>query len=256
MPSGSKTTLVLLRGWMRDQRHWETFPKVLSTTCHEKGLDYKLAMVDIPGNGHRCQEHTPASIPDMYQQLQEELGHSTPLILIGLSMGGMIARQWATQNPGQVHGLVLINSSMRPFARPWERLQPKVWPQLLKHLGKSLREREKLIMELTLSPENRSSERLETWIDWSHKYPISYHNACRQLYAAARYKCPTTAAPACPTLVIGGKNDQLVNPVCSKRMADSWNCDFVQLPGGHDLPVEHPERLARHIVDWLKKLPS
>ncbi|WP_020407694.1 alpha/beta fold hydrolase [Hahella ganghwensis] len=248
----SSPTLVLLRGWMRDQRHWEQFPETLTRLCHKTGLDYPLMLPDIPGNGRRFREHTPASIPGIYRQLQKELGSETPIIIIGLSMGGMIGTEWLNHNPEQVLGLVLINSSLRPFAKPWERLAPKVWPQVMMQVGRSQADREQLILNLTLSPANQTATRLANWIQWSAQFPVSHTNACRQLLAAARYKVPTKDAPECPALIIGGAHDRLVNPICSKRIAEAWGCQYHYLPGGHDLPIEHPEMLSQHIVDWLK----
>lgn len=54
---------------------------------------------------------TPADIARDLHVVLRELGISGPLVLAGFSVGGMYVRKYAALHPGQVAGLVLIESS-------------------------------------------------------------------------------------------------------------------------------------------------
>ncbi len=246
-PAVELNPILLLRGWMRDARHWETFPGMLEQALQQSDLQGQVLCPDLPGNGRRFRETSPARIEEMVQDYRHKLGHG-PFILVGLSMGGMIASAWAQQYPSEVRQLFLINSSMQPFAKPWERLRPRVWPRLLTHLKSPAEKRERLIQNLTLSPQNRSEERLARWVNWSESHPVSTSSTLNQLRAAARFHARKTP-PVCPTTIISGEQDQLVNPICSHRLAKAWNARHERHPeAGHDLPLEAPEWLSQTLV--------
>jgi pimeloyl-ACP methyl ester carboxylesterase len=72
---------------------------------------------------------------------------------------------------------------------------------------------------------------------------VSRANALRQLAAAARYAA--RGVPRCPVLVLSSRGDQLVNPVCSTRLARAWGAPHVEHPwAGHDLPHDDPQWLV------------
>lgn len=239
--------LLLLRGWMRDARHWEEFPAQLQAGLDRAGLPVSVECWDLPGNGPRCGEITPDRIEYMAARLSEERP-LVPHLVVGLSMGGMIGAEWARSCPHWVKGLILINSSMRPFAHPWERLRPGVWPEVLRHAWGDASRREPLIARLTLAHEHRTGPRLQQWQDWAENHPVSLKNTLRQLKAAASYRY-RGRAPTCPVHVLVGEADQLVNPVCSKRLADAWHVPIARHPsGGHDLPLDASEWTRDQVV--------
>ncbi len=244
-------TLVLLRGWLRDSRHWEDFPTHLQAECRIRGISPQILTPDLPGNGARWQEQSPASIKEIFARTRPNIEVKRPLYLLGLSMGGMVATEWLHQRPQEVKGMILVNSSMRPFSRPWERLKPKAWLRILGQMLSQPQPREELIMELTLSKPFQNSDRLSTWLQWYREMPVSQQSAYRQLVAAACYKAPFSYPPPLPVLVISSMDDQLVSPVCSQKIAEAWQADFRSVPGGHDLPVEQPRLLAQEVSQWL-----
>lgn len=260
-------TIVLLRGWMRDGRHWEAFPAVLSQKLREAAVANPsgsgapvIIAPDLPGNGRRCVERTPATITQMMQAIREEVD-GRPLLLIGISMGGMLAAEWVHRHPDEIVGLVCINSSMRPHAYPWERLRVNNWLRILTRLTTTLvrrsgetaaiRSLERFIMQLTLRPEFHAEARLEQWVRWSEAQPVAPANALRQLRAAAAYRDPLRAPLQIPCLVLRSLGDALVHPVCSERLATAWRQKLLtHLEAGHDLPVEDPEWLAEALASW------
>ncbi|WP_344803519.1 alpha/beta hydrolase [Allohahella marinimesophila] len=261
-----RPTIVLLRGWMRDGRHWESFPDelsqqldLISSNARPKQRP-RIICADLPGNGSRYSERTPDSIGGMMSAIRSEL-KGTELVLVGISMGGMLAAEWVQRYPEDVVGFACINSSMRPHAYPWERLKLNNWLRILARLATSLvrksgetaavRELERFIMQLTLRPEFRTEDRLEQWVKWTEANPVTPGNALRQLRAAAAYKDPLVAPLAVPCLVLRSLGDALVDPVCSERLATAWQQTLQTHPSaGHDLAVEDPAWLAEALASW------
>lgn len=71
--------IVLLRGWMRDGRHWEAFPRELSRQLAKKAGQRshderqrlpQILAPDLPGNGSRYTERTPGNIEGMMEAIR------------------------------------------------------------------------------------------------------------------------------------------------------------------------------------------
>ncbi|MGH8806023.1 MAG: alpha/beta fold hydrolase, partial [Polaromonas sp.] len=125
-------TWVLLRGLTREARHWGTFPQQLAEAAQVPSADQILAL-DLPGNGAFCREASPRSVRSMVDFARQQLlarGLKPPYSLLAMSLGGMVATDWARQYPHEACRLVLINTSMRPFSRVTERLRPDNWLRL------------------------------------------------------------------------------------------------------------------------------
>ena len=67
-------------------------------------------------------------------------GMPGPYRVLAMSLGGMVATDWAQRHPYEIERLVLINTSMRPFSQMQERLRPSAWPDLLRR-GRALARR-------------------------------------------------------------------------------------------------------------------
>ncbi len=244
---------VLLRGLMREQRHWGDFVAQLQHALPGA----RLLMPDIPGNGRRHRERSPAAIPPMVNLLRAGLPAAGrgdgPLHLIGLSMGGMLAIDWATAFPQEVAGIVLINSSARPHATLLQRLRPAAWPSLLRLLLQAPEARERTILSLTSSSPQRHQQTLAAWQVLAAEAPVSVANGVRQLLAAARFTAPVERPPA-PVLLLASAGDRLVNPECSRRLAAAWGAPVHLHPSaGHDLPLEDPAWVATRVAAWISR---
>jgi len=67
---------------------------------------------------------------------------------------------------------------------------------------------------------------------------------------------PTLAAIACPTLVVGGADDLLTPPDCSREIAAAIPGAQLQLlpECGHMLTWEQPQAVTSLLTDWLAGL--
>lgn len=244
------TTWVLLRGLARESRHWGEFPRLLQQAL--PAGDEVLAL-DLPGNGSRWRERTPPSVEGLAEAARAEWqrrGVSGPVVLVALSLGGMVALQWAMRHPAEVRGCVLVNSSLRGLAMPWQRLRPRALAELLcVALRGDAQARERRVLRLTSNDPVREAI-AEAWTAYARSAPVSRANMLRQLLAAARFRAPR-AAPPVPLLLLASTQDRLASVRCSRAMAHAWNAPLVEHPtAGHDLALDEPAWLARQIAQW------
>lgn len=247
-------TWVLLRGLTREARHWGGLPQQLAGL---PGTGQVVAL-DLPGNGVFHRQASPASVRGIMalarRQLQAQ-GVAPPWHLLAMSLGGMVATDWAQQHPQEVSRLVLINTSMRPFSSVTERLRPGNWPALalLAARWHNADHTERTIHRLTCNNTSSREADVAAWVQIRQTAPVSPANAWRQLLAAAQFSC-APQAPACPTLVLSSSADRLVNPRCSHRLVEAWQATHHSHPrAGHDLPHDDAGWVCQHIHHWLAK---
>ncbi|WP_445158447.1 alpha/beta fold hydrolase [Halomonas sp. E14] len=242
---------ILLRGLVREARHWEGLPEKLALV-----LQAPVWAVDLPGNGARWHESSPTRIDAMVEALRDQLVKAErpgPHRVLALSLGGMVALRWAQRYPAEVAGLVLVNASLRGVAPFYERLRPRQYGRLLLALGPVGHERrERLILKMTTRLQQDPDSVARRHAQWQAQAPVSKANLLRQLLAAARGFAPPEAAPPCPTLLLASRADQMVSCRCSQRMAERWGWPIVyHASAGHDLPLDAPDWVIEQIRAWL-----
>lgn len=242
---------ILLRGLIREQRHWESFPDLL----REQHPDISIITVDVAGNGARYKEKSPLSVNGLMESVRSQLKARSikpPYNLIAISMGAMIGLEWLVEYPEELEQAVLMNTSLRAFNPFYERLQPQNFPTVL--IGLIKRKgyyREKAILDITANLYRDKQTLAKKWANYYQEHPISPRNALRQLSAAARYKAPRHA-PHNRILVLSGGNDRLVSPKCSENLAKHWQLPFKQHPtAGHDLTLDAGPWVAEQIGSFF-----
>lgn len=246
---------VLLRGLTREQGHWGPFPGLLANALP---ADTTLLCPDIPGNGEHHAQTSPDTVPGMVEALRATLasaGHTPPYTLLAMSLGAMVAIEWAHQYPQEVRACVLINTSVRPFSRFWERLRPGNYATIMRLALRrpDARTLEEAVMRMTTRHPPQAAEVLAQWVALRHRHPVTLANAWRQLRAAIAYQAPTLL-PDMPVLVLFSAADGLVNPRCSESLAKHWGVDWRRHPtAGHDLPLDDAPWVIEQVRSWLER---
>lgn len=104
----SETSIIFLHGLASNATRW----RELISNFSLKDKSYLLA-VNLRGHGHSMsyQHYRRSDWCDDVRTLVEKL--DKPTILVGHSMGAQIALDYATQNPSQLRGLLLIDPVFR-----------------------------------------------------------------------------------------------------------------------------------------------
>lgn len=245
------STWVLLRGLTREKRHWGDFPEILKRECS----DAEVYAIDLPGNGGLNAQESPLQVSEMAENCRHqlrELGIAPPYYVVAMSLGAMVAVAWATRNPEDIAGCVLINTSLRSFSSFHHRLRPQNYLKLASLLlpGCDPHFQESIILQIT-SNHPISPEKLSEWSGYARQNPVSSRNALRQLIAANRYQ-PPSAKPLPPVLILCSAQDRLVDSRCSRTLAVRWHSAFAEhLSAGHDLPLDDAPWVAGQIRCWM-----
>ncbi|MDW5417695.1 alpha/beta hydrolase [Iodobacter sp. CM08] len=237
-------TWVLLRGLMRESRHWGDF----ITKAQAAWPNDKIITIDWPGNGVLHQQASLSHIEAMVEHIRQSLAtQPSPYHVLAISLGAMAAVAWAKAFPEEISACILINTSLRPINPFYQRLRPHSYPALLRLLISSPKEKERIILQLT--SQTRPQAVLNDWMAMQRQYPINTLNILRQLLAAMRYKA---SQPNVPILLLSGGVDQLVSPTCSQTLAKKWQVPCLVHPqAGHDLPLDDGEWVLQAIKEYL-----
>ena len=260
MKHNNNYPLVFIRGLLRSQAHWGKFKSMIMTTFPDR----QCLFLNIPGNGELCHLTSPCHIRQMTLALITQLTElnltTNKVDLVSISMGGMIALDWANYKPSQINSLVLINTSLKNFSPFYQRLQPKSWWLLLTMLLRSQRQKEEKIYQLTSNysaKNNQTSQQeinqhreqtINQWLILAKQQPVKISNGLKQLFAAANFKL--VKKPLIPITLINSRNDQLVGAVCSEQLAKAWHVELITHSwAGHDIALDDPLWLCQKLQE-------
>jgi pimeloyl-ACP methyl ester carboxylesterase len=105
---GRGPTVVLVHGLGSRVDHWLPVARRLATR-------HRVVLVELPGHGL-----SPMPPPFTLEQATAALDASLrsaapePFVLVGHSIGGQVAVDYALRHPGRVRGLVLVETALRP----------------------------------------------------------------------------------------------------------------------------------------------
>jgi pimeloyl-ACP methyl ester carboxylesterase len=249
------TAWIFLRGLTRERRHWGDFPAVFREAIPAA----EIVAPDLPGNGTLNALRSPAAIGAMVEHCRNALreqGIRPPYFLLAMSLGAMVAAEWAARHPEDLSGCVLIGTSFGGISPFHQRLRPRNYATLLGLAlpGMNDAAREAAVLRLTSNLAENRDRIVQDWSAWRREHPVSRANALRQLWAAARYRLPAQR-PAVPMLVLAGAGDALVDPACSRELARRWQTGYAEHPAaGHDLPLDDGAWVARQVREWMERL--
>jgi len=240
--------IVLLRGLAREQAHWGDFPAALA-----RQTERVVWCQDLPGMGQYHREQSPADMARLAELMLPRLRrqHAGPWHLVAMSLGAMLAVQLAALAPTQVSSLVLINTSAGALTPFYQRLRWQQYPKVLGAFVAPLQQREQLILQMTstLLQQRQRQQQLAVALQIARQRPVLRSNVLKQLWAASHFQLP--ARPLCPILLLSGGADQLVDPICTERLAEYWQVPHQQhRQAGHDLVLDAPDWLLAQLLKF------
>ena len=212
------------------------------------GLGYPSHAWDQPGYGHSPivepydLEQVCASLARLIQELSNE-----PLVLIGHSMGGLVAQEAYVRYPQLIKALALCFTSPA-FAGGNSEFTKKFIAARIDPLdqGKTMADiAAKLIP--TMGSNSKLAEQIMAGVP-----PDTYRKAVHLLTTFDRRK--ELADIKVPTLLIAGSDDKTAPPAMMEKMAGKIpGAEYVLLQGcGHLGPMDQPEALNDALHFFLK----
>jgi pimeloyl-ACP methyl ester carboxylesterase len=243
----SPTHWILLRGLGRSREHWGDFVGRFRAAVPGASVE----TIDLPGCGERAGERAPLTVAATLAAVRDQPGR--PVSLLGLSLGGMVAYEWARRHPDEVRAAVVINTSLGGLSPPWRRLRLSAAATIagIVATGDPLA-RERRVVALTSRRPDLAEVTAGAWAELSRRHPVRRAAVLRQLLAAARYR-PGPLAHPLPLLVLAGAGDRLVDPACTRALAAATpGATLREHPdAGHDLPLDDPGWVSDAVVGWL-----
>ena len=238
----------------------------------------RVLALDLPGFGLTPVNGRLATVP-AYAALLDRVIERTctePVVLVGNSMGGLIALKEASLHPARVAGLVLVDAVL---PSPWSRRRPALVSlafaaYLLPALGRRLlrHARDRLSVEDLVEgalrlcaerPETIPADVVDAHIQLERlrgrlreedtAYVLAAHSIIRALVHRVGLRRLVRRVRV-PTLVIHGERDRLVR-VGAARQAQRHHPDWELqvLDGvGHIPLLEAPQQFLAIVDDWLR----
>jgi homoserine acetyltransferase len=236
---------ILIRGLGRHSDHWGEFPSLL-----EKELKCSTISLNLPGVSDDYHT-TPTSIKEITDLVRAKwLKQKTPgtkYSIMAISLGGMVAIDWAARYPMDFENLITINSSAKTGTSFIERIQPEAIKTIAKlFFINDMREREASVLRLTVNTTIINDELIDKWALIAKSMKLKRVNFIKQLIAAASFNLPEKIK--IPYFVFASENDRLANVKCSRVLAKHFNSELSIHPtAGHDIPTDDPNWVIENI---------
>ena len=236
------TPLVFLHGVGGGHHAWEAQLPYFS------GLGYPSHAWDQPGYGHSPivepydLEHVSASLARLIESLGRE-----PVVLVGHSMGGLIAQETYARHPKLIKALALCFTSPA-FAGGSSDFTKQFIAARIGPLdeGKTMAQiAAKLIP--TMGSNSKLAEQIMAGVP-----PDTYRKAVKLLTTFDRRK--ELASIRVPTLVVAGSEDKTAPPAVMEKMAQKIpGAEYVLMQGcGHLGPMDQPDAFNDALHFFLK----
>ncbi len=175
-------------------------------------------------------------------------------VLVGASMGGMLAMEMQRQAPQRVQALGLLGTTARPDTPELIQLRAQACALFAAgRMDEVLRANVLFAFHPTRVREPGLAERYLAMIGRAGAQQLIAQNHAVMARVDSR---PHLRAITCPVLVACGEADQLTTPEHAREMAALMpQAQLEIVPGaGHMLTMEQPQRVNALLLNWLRSL--
>ena len=246
--SGEGTdTLMLVNGVGDDLEGWAMQVGALVAA----GL--RVVTFDNRGVGrssHPPGPYTSRQMAEDTKALADTLGLA-PFHLAGVSMGGLIAQEYALAYPNDLRSVVLANTYGKPDA--YTRAAFDVWGQIAMTAGMPAMMRQQAPWVFSPRFYEHEPERLATYLGEMERSIQPAASFAAQISALLTHDCgDRVGALHTPALVIAADDDIIIRLSLSHRLFEELpSATWAIVPGGHAAFLEHPEPWNRAVIDFI-----
>jgi pimeloyl-ACP methyl ester carboxylesterase len=245
----------MMRGLVREARHWGHLKDYFAQRLPAASMH----TVDFPGMGTEHHRQTPAKMDQIVDDTRarhldarskSDIAANAKWGIFAVSLGGMVALNWASRYPNDFEYVVVANTSAGNLSTPFQRFS---W----RNLGKVARatftrnsvRREQLLLSFTVN--NPNIDQGQVAQQWSQFPRASRSTLIRQMWAASRWKLP--AQINSNVLVLASEADRLCNVQCGKNIAAHIGAPIMIHPtAGHELPRDEPDWCIAQVQAQLR----
>ena len=249
---GEGPPLVLIMGIGYDATLW-TLAQVpaLSQT-------FQVVIFDNRDAGRSSSAAGPYTIADMADDVASLMDalDITRAHLLGLSMGGMIAQEFALRHPGRLHRLVLSGCGAAPARVAFDPIRTWNWVKATDKSGDVFAAQQFTWLFSTAFLRDHTAVQQIIRMLASNPNPIGPEAYDRQAQAYLRYDAVDRLAEVrSPTLVIVGEQDLLTPPWICREVADRIPGSRFEIIRGdgssHVVPIERPDEFNQLVTRFL-----
>jgi len=258
--AGEGECLTLIHGFTDNLNMWFGQTPQFSKTC-------KVLTYDVRGFGLTERQESRAEVAgddavpysiglfaDDLRELLRALDIESVCVL-GYSMGGRIALEFALRYPEMTRGVIFSNSGIGAPVAPDMVERRKMMEGVLEMADINMIA--EIMTAASFSPDfgQTNPEAYQKYKDIKlQNDPADYLSVMRMLVGAVD-SLPDLARLACPALIIAGERDGLMEPEAVEHMKTAIKgADVVMLPTGHASAIEMPEEYNRAVLDFIARL--
>ena len=213
---GKGRPLILIHGWGMHGGVW-------NECAGELARHFRVLCPDLPGHGHSPAPRTPIGLTDL-------AGACLPLLeekslILGWSLGGLVALALARQAPERVAGLVLTGATPRFAAgEDWPHgMAPRMLEAFRTRLAEDAPRTLQRFLALQAQGDSAGRGLLRRLQTIAARAPAPDTTALASGLAILENSDlrPTLAGISCPVLVIHGETDALVPVAAAAHLADA-----------------------------------
>ncbi len=246
--SGQGEPVVLIHGVGLDLNMWEAQVAALADR-------FQVIRYDMLGHGSSATPIPATQLGDFVDQLAElvdalELGR---VILVGFSMGGLVAQRFACLYPGKLERLVLMNTVFRRSPEQRRTVQERV--QQVAADGPTATVDLAIQRWFSTGFRERNPEEVETIRQRLITNDPQGYLAAYRIFGDVGNEAPEhLEAIRCPTLVLTGEHDVGSTPEMAERLATCLpDAKVVVFPGlRHMAPIEGAQQVNAELLGFLK----
>ena len=251
--TGQGPDLVLLHGWGLHGGVFDTLVPRLTPY-------FRVTRVDLPGHGRSRESAMPATLTELTALVAAALPQ--PTLLLGWSLGGLVAQRLALDFPTHLTGLVLSNTTPRFVSTTdWPQgMAPETLAEFAHSLSLDYRETLQLFLSLQVRGDEAARSTLRALRDslFAHGEPDTASLATGLALLRDSDLRVESRRIAVPTLVLGGGYDRLTPPEAGAALAREIPGARLQIfpKSAHAPFLSHAPAFDAALLDFLHGLQA
>lgn len=245
--SGNGTAIVLLHGFLENQKMWQLFiPELLQK--------YRVITIDLLGHGEtecmgyvHSMEENAAVVHEVLRELRIRKA-----LFVGHSMGGYVALAFAEMYPNTIKGLVLLNSTSKADSDEKKKNRDRA----IKLVKQNYESFVRISIANLFSEDNREilADEIENTKTEALKTPLQGIVASLEGMKIRKDRKTFLLSANYPIMLILGKKDGVLNYEENLGQIENTAVKLITFPDGHMSHIENLQELKFVLLEFFKRV--